>query len=113
MLKLIKCKLEIPSTCMNATLWHKEIFGITSLWQKHIEHHISELFIRMNTNRIVGITILMRLKQSQLDINMPECILLSENMNWKRTKYKNLGAKIIQYAKRLGISVAKNEFITS
>ena len=44
---------------------------------------------------------------------MLECILLSENMNWKRTKYKNLGAKIIQHAKKLGFSVTKNEFIAS
>ena len=43
---------------------------------------------------------------------MPECILLSENMNQKRTKHKNLGAKIIQNAKRLGLSIAKNKFIT-
>ena len=81
MLRLMKWKLELPSTCANATLWHREIFGVISLWQKHIEHHISELFIRMNTNEIVGITILMRLKQSQLDMSIPECILLSENMN--------------------------------
>jgi len=67
----------------------------------------------MNTNGIVGITTLMRLKQSQLDMSMPECILLSENMNWKRTKYKNLGAKIIQHAKKLGFSVAENKFIVS
>ena len=65
----------------------------------------------MNTNGIVGTTTLMRLKQSQLDMSMPECILLSENMNWKRTKYKNLGAKIMQHAKKLGFSVAKNKFI--
>ena len=67
----------------------------------------------MNTNRIVGTTTLMRLKQSQLDMSMLECILLSENMNWKRTKYKNLGAKIMQYAKKLGFSVAENEFTAS
>src|SRR5437868_10929390 len=97
----------------NATLWHREIFGVISLWQKHIEYHISELFIRMNTNRIVGITTLMRLKQSQLDMSMPEYILLSENMNWKRTKYKNLEAKIMQHTKRLGLSIAKNKFTTS
>ena len=67
----------------------------------------------MNTNRVVEITILMRLKQSQLDMSIPEYILLSENMNWKRTKHKNLEAKIMQHAKRLGLSVAKNEFTTS
>jgi len=55
---------------------------------------------------------LMRLKQSQRDMSMPDCILLSENMNWKRTKHKNLGAKIIQHAKRLGLSIDKNEFTT-
>ena len=44
---------------------------------------------------------------------MPECILLSENMNWKKTKHKNLGAKIMQHAKKLGLGVAKNEFTTS
>src|SRR5437868_3225204 len=64
----------------------------------------------MNTNGIVGITTLMRLKQSQLNMSMPECILLSENMNWKRTKYKNLEAKIMQHAKKLGFSVAENKF---
>ena len=67
----------------------------------------------MNTNRIIEITILMRLKQFQLDMSMLECILLSKNMNWKRTKYKNLGAKIMQHAKKLGFSVTKNEFIAS
>ena len=46
-------------------------------------------------------------------MSMPECILLSENMNWKRTKYKNLGAKIMQHAKKLGFSVAENEFTAS
>ena len=55
----------------------------------------------------------MRLKQSQLNMSIPECILLSENMNQKRTKYKNLGAKIIQYIKKLGFSVAENKFIIS
>ena len=113
MLRLIKQKLELPSIYANTTLWYKEIFGVISLQQKHIEHHISELFIRMNTNRIVGITTLMRLKQSQLDMSMPECILLSENINQKRTKHKNLEAKIIQHAKILGLSIAKNEFIIS
>ena len=62
MLRLIKWKLELLSIYANATLWHKEIFGVVSLWQKHIEYHISELFIRINSNGIVGITILMRLK---------------------------------------------------
>src|SRR5207237_9501923 len=66
----------------------------------------------MNTNGIVGIITLMRLKQSQLDMSMPECILLSENMNWKKTKHKNLGAKIMQHAKKLGFSVDKNELTT-
>ena len=80
MLRLIKWKLELLSTCANATLWHKEIFGVVSLWQKHIEHYISELFIRINSNGIVGITILMRLKQFQLDMGLVECILLFKNM---------------------------------
>src|SRR5437762_6723172 len=31
MLRLIKWKLELPSTCTNATLWHREIFGVISL----------------------------------------------------------------------------------
>ena len=70
-------------------------------------------FIRMNTNGIVGITILMKLKQSQLDMSILECILLFENMNWKRTKYKNLRAKIMQHTKKLGFSIAENEFTVS
>ena len=113
MFRLMKWKLELSSTCANATLWHREIFGVISLWQKHIEHYISELFIRMNTNRIVGITTLMKLKQFQLNMSMPEYILLSENMNWKRSKYKNLRAKIMQHAKKLGFSVAENKFTVS
>ena len=75
MLRLIKWKLELPSTCANVTLWHKEIFGVVSLWQKYIEHYISELFIRINSNGIVGITTLMRLKQFKLDIGLVEYIL--------------------------------------
>ena len=31
MLRLMKWKLELPSTCANATLWHREIFGVISL----------------------------------------------------------------------------------
>ena len=39
-----------------------------------------------------------------------ECILLSKNTKWKKTKYKNLGAEVIQHAKKLELSIAKNEF---
>ena len=62
MLRLMKWKLKLLSTCANATLWHREIFGVISLWQKHIKYYILELFIRMNTNGIIGITTLIRLK---------------------------------------------------
>ena len=113
MLRLIKQKLKLKSTCVNVTFWYKEIFGVVSLWQKHIEHHISELLIRINSNGIVGITTLLRLKQFQLDIGLVECILLSKNTKWKKTKHKNLGAKVIQHAKRLELSIAKNEFTAS
>ena len=46
-------------------------------------------------------------------MNILECILIAENMNWKKTKHRNLEAKIIQYAKKLGLSVVKNKFTTS
>ena len=44
-IRVLKQKAELLITCANATILHKEIFGVMSLWQKHIKHHISELFI--------------------------------------------------------------------
>ena len=52
----------------------------------------------------------MRLKQFQLDMSLVECILLSKNTKWKKTKHRNLGAKIIQHAKKFELSIAKNDF---
>ena len=44
-IRVLKQKAELLITCANATILYKEIFGVMSLWQKHIEYHISELFI--------------------------------------------------------------------
>ena len=43
-------------------------------------------------------------------MGLVECILLSKNTKWKKTKHKNLGAEVIQHAKKLELSIAKNEF---
>ena len=113
MVRLLKWKMELPSTCANATLLHKEVFGVMSLWQKHIEHQISELFVRINTDGLVGKTTIIRLKQFQIDTGRPDCILTSDTVKETKVKYRNLKAKILQHAKRLGIKVAKNEFTES
>ena len=109
MIRLIKQKAELPATCANVTICHKEFFGVMSLWQKHIEHHISELLIRINTKGLVGDTTNMRLKQFQLDTNSAECILTSKNSSWRNSNSRNLGAKVLQQAKRLEFSISENE----
>ena len=80
-----------------------------SLWQKHAEHHISELFIRINSCSLLGDTTNMRLKQYQLDTNSAECILTSRNSTWKRSNCRNLGAKVLQLVKKLSFTISKNE----
>jgi hypothetical protein len=113
MLRLIKWKMDLPSTCANTTLWHKEICEVISLCQKHIESQISELFIRINTNGLVGTTTLIRLKQFQIDICNPTCMLTAEDTKIRKIKHRNLGAKVLQQAKRLGLNIAVNEFTSS
>ena len=78
-IRLLKQKAKLPITCANATIFYKEIFGVMSLWQKHAEHHISELFIWINSCNLLEDTTNMRLKQYQLDTNLAECILISKN----------------------------------
>ena len=51
----------------------------------------------------------MRLKQYQLNTNSAECILTSRNSTWKSSNCRNLGAKVLQLAKKLGFTISKNE----
>ena len=44
-IRVLKQKAKLPIIYENAIILYKEIFGVMSLWQKHIEYHISELFI--------------------------------------------------------------------
>jgi len=44
-IRLLKQKAELLIICVNVIILYKEIFRVMSLWQKHAEYYISELFI--------------------------------------------------------------------
>ena len=61
-LKLIKNKADLPYTAPNAALAHKNIAGVTMLWQNQLIYHFIEIVSRLNNKEEVGKVIWMRIK---------------------------------------------------
>ena len=114
MLHLAKWKMSIPSTAANAIPKHPEIVNFKSLWNRHIEHHFTELLVRLNTNGPLEKSIVIRLKQGQLKAGSISCIMTNQQLLERKTlKIRNLGIHILQQAKFFGFTIKENNFTRS
>src|SRR6185437_8323362 len=95
----------------NAMTKHPGIVNFKSLWNRHIDHHFSELLIRLNSDRLLEKLTVICLKQGQLKVGSTKCILTNYNLLKKRKlKVKNLGVQVLQQAKSLGFMIEESDF---
>src|SRR5260363_80681 len=80
MVQLTKWKMSMPSTTANAITKHPEVLNFKSLWNRHMEHHFSELFVRLNTTGLLEKSTVKRLKQGQLKAGSIKCILTDHKL---------------------------------
>ena len=114
MLRLTKWKMSMPSTTANIITKHPEITNLKSLWNRHIEHYISELLVRLNTPGLLEESTVRRLKQGQHRLESTECILTSQAiLEGTEIKRCNLGLNVLQHAKALGLRIEENEITKS
>jgi hypothetical protein len=110
MLHLAKWKSDLVSTCANASIIHEDLLGIRSFWQRHTEQMMSEWMIRINDPNLLGQTVLLRLREAQMDLCEPKPIW---NIDIKKilcsSFSNNLNMNILIAAKNLNISI-KTEY---
>lgn len=109
MIALIKKKLEMAYTTANSIPIHEDMVGIRTLWQRYIEHSITEWVIRINSTGMVGESSLLRIKQAQLDMRSTESIWkLDIGALKKWCPKQNLNARILVSAKELNLEIGEN-----
>ena len=98
----------------NIILKHPEIINLKSLQNRHIEYHILELLVRLNTPGLLEESTVRRLKQDQHRLGLTECILTSQAiLEGTEIKSRNLGLNVLQQAKALGLRIEENEITKS
>src|SRR5260363_48016 len=106
--------MSMPSTTANAITKHPEVLNFKSLWNRYMEHHFSELLVRLNTTGLLEKLTVKRLKQGQLKAGSIKCILTDHKLlEGRELKLRNLGVQILQQAKLLGFLIEENDFTRS
>ncbi|CAJ0909887.1 12179_t:CDS:2, partial [Entrophospora sp. SA101] len=77
--KLFKQKVGLASTVTNAVTNTHTIYNLCDLWDCQVQHHITNLCVRLNDNGIMGKISKIKLHQLQLNLCLPKSPLESWN----------------------------------
>ena len=88
--------MALPSMAANTIPKHSDILNFKGLWNHLMEHHITELLIRLNEGGNMEKTTVTRLRQEQRKLGAIKCLLMNQDLLYKRGyKVKNLGLKVL------------------
>ena len=64
-LTIAKHKSKLPRSIPNSTMLNHNIYGIKNVWDIQLQHHISNLMLRLNDSDLLGTSTQIRLQQLQ------------------------------------------------
>jgi hypothetical protein len=99
--KLFKQKVGLASTAPNAATFTHTIYNLCELWDRQVQHHITNLVVRLNDNGILGKISKIKLHQLQLNLWLSKSPLESWNYSVSHLRLfkNNLMAGILCIAK--------------
>ena len=70
--------MALPKSAYNTLMTHKNITGMVTFYQRHIQHHFTEFPIRLNGILWASTSTHIRLRQAQIKLALPDCVITSK-----------------------------------
>ena len=105
---VLKNKAEICNTLSNSTVHHKGLLNLKSIWKIQTESQITNLVTYLNDTGPAGISMLIRLKQSQIN-NWESKNIIAEEILTTFDSKGNFTVKVLKTANKINIKIRSTE----
>ena len=110
-LTIAKHKSHLSRSTPNSTMLNHNLYNIRNIWDIQLQHHISNLLLRLNNTSTLGITTRIRLQQLQNNLWSATNILQHTQPIIDGPNRHTTNFKIIQLLNHMGITVQANSNI--
>jgi ribonuclease HI len=104
-LTVAKHKAGLSKSTPNSTLLNHNIYGVKNVWDIQLQHHITNLLIRINNQQLLGSSTQIRLQQLQNNLWSPTNILQHQHPLIDGKNRHTTTFKIIQLLQNLNMTI--------